>query len=95
MGVAIWENVRRPPKAAFYKTPWLLRKLWVRQNARSGPGRDIFEIEAIGPLIILGLWPELLAGALWLHFIDNAAAQAALVRGSSSVRSGDALVGRT
>ena len=33
--------------------------------------------------------------ALWLHFIDNSGALAALVRGSSSVTSGDAIVGET
>ena len=33
--------------------------------------------------------------ALWLHFIDNEAAQHALVRGSSSVQSGDVVVGET
>ena len=57
--------------------------------------RDIFEVEAIGPLVILATWPGLLRGALWIHFIDNVAAQAALIKGSSSVMSGDIIVGRT
>ena len=34
---------------------------------------DIFEIEAVGPLVILQKYPELLRGCLWLHFVDNAA----------------------
>ena len=33
--------------------------------------------------------------ALWLHFIDNTSAQYSLVRGSSSVQSGDHVIGLT
>ena len=33
--------------------------------------------------------------SLWLHFIDNVAAHYALVRGSSSIRAGDVVVGET
>ena len=32
---------------------------------------------------------------MWLHFIDNVAAQYSLVRGSSSIRAGDVVVGET
>ena len=56
---------------------------------------DIFELEAIGPLVILATWPNLMTDRLWLHFIDNTAAQASMVKGSSSVMSGDLLVGHT
>ena len=34
-------------------------------------------------------------GALWLHYIDNVAAEYSLVKGSSSIRSGDVVVGET
>ena len=38
---------------------------------------------------------DLLRGRLWLHFIDNSGALAALVEGSSSVTCGDVIVGET
>jgi len=79
--------------------PWMLRRLWALQSSKIFKGsdqRDIFEIEAVGLLIAaLDMWPELFEGMLWLHLIDNAAAQASLTRGSSSVQSGDALVSLT
>ena len=34
-------------------------------------------------------------GALWTHYIDNDGALAALIKGSSSVTSGDVIIGRT
>ena len=37
----------------------------------------------------------MLRGSLWLHFIDNVGAQYSLVRGSSSVMSGDVIIGKT
>ena len=58
------------------------------------PANDIYEIEAIGPLVVLATWPHLLQGCLWVHFLVNSAAQAAYVKGSSSVHSGDLLVGK-
>ena len=56
---------------------------------------DIFEIEGVGPLVILENYPELLKGSMWLHFIDNAAALSCLVNGSSSVCEGDVIIGTT
>ena len=56
---------------------------------------DIFEIEAVGPLVILEKFPELLRGCLWLHFVDNAAALSSLVNASSSVCQGDVIIGET
>ena len=96
--VAVWHPELACPRAAFFKVPRVLRRLWACQKERGfqdDDGRDIFEIEAIGPLILLDLWPELFQDMLWAHFIDNAAAQAALIRGSSSVRSGDVLISFT
>ena len=54
---------------------------------------DIFEIEAIGPAIILHQWGRSMRNCLWLHFIDNAGAQAVLCKGSSSVHEGDLITG--
>ena len=57
--------------------------------------RDIFQIEAVGPLLVLYNWGHLMINHLWIHFIDNSAAEASLVRGSSSSRLGDHVVGLT
>ena len=40
-------------------------------------------------------FPKYLRDSLWVHFIDNVAAEYALVKGSSSIRSGDVVVGET
>ena len=44
---------------------------------------DKFEIEAVGPLVLLENFPDLFRGSLWLH----------LVNGWSSVTQGDILIG--
>ena len=97
VGVGLWlPNVR--PRAAFLEVPWLLRRLWSMQCSRVFRGedqREIYEIEAIGPLIVLHQWAEALRDMLWIHCIDNAAAQAAIIKGSSSVQSADTIVGIT
>ena len=56
---------------------------------------DIFEVEAVGPLLVLHNFHEELVDCLWLHFIDNAAALSSVVRGSSSVESGEHITGLT
>jgi hypothetical protein len=81
--------------AGFLMVPECVRDLWAKQKSRREPHTDIFEIEAIGPLLLLEAYPEILKGTLFLHFIDNSAALAALVKGSSSVQSGDVIAGRT
>ena len=65
----------------------------VRKNL--GRFNDIFEIEAVGPLVLLENFPDMFRGSLWLHFLDNAAALSNLVNGSSSVIQGDILIGAT
>ena len=44
---------------------------------------------------VLHNWGQFMVGALWVHYIDNAAALATLVRGSSSILCGDVIVGYT
>ena len=53
------------------------------------------EVEAIGPFLVLARWGHPMRGCLWCHFIDNAAALSCMIRGSSSVSSGDSIVGCT
>ena len=74
------------------KVPREVRRYW-RPSVDGADPRDIFEIEAIGPLVVLATWPRLMQGRRWIHFIDNAGAQCAYVKGSSSVHSGDLIVG--
>ena len=78
--------------AAFCEIPPYIRELWGRRCADDS---DIFLIEAIGPLAILETFPKLLKNCLWIHYIDNVAAQYSLVRGSSSIGCGDVVVGET
>ena len=49
----------------------------------------------MGPLLILWNWGHLFRNDLWIHFIDNEGALASLAKGSSSVVSGDVIVGFT
>ena len=53
-------------------------------------------MEAVGPALILANFESFSPpDALWLHFIDNESALAALVRGSSSVLSGECVTAYT
>ena len=95
VGVAVWSKKLCRPQGGMTYVPECLRQLWKEQGASAPYDRDIYEIEAIGPLLVLHTWPRILQGALWIHFVDNSAALAAIVRGSSSVWSGDVIVGLT
>ena len=92
VGVALWIAGNPTPLAAYMRCPREVRLLWQKQRDN---GNDIFQIEAVGPLLVLATWPELMTHCLWIHFIDNAAAESALVNGSSSVMSGDIIIGHT
>ena len=94
VGVALWVPGHKHPHAGVLEVPEEVRQVWDTQMAR-GRHNDIFEIEAIGPLVILVNYPVLLRGCLWLHFVDNAAALSCLVNGSSSVCEGDVIIGET
>ena len=85
------------PRPVYLQIPAELRELWSLQKSRSRTGAtiDIFEIEAIGPLIALLEWPQLLANRPWVHFTANAGAQQALIRGSSNSLNGDVIGGET
>ena len=94
LGIAVWSSrCPKAPVAAFCNIPDHIRDLWSRQ--RSEDRNDIYCIEAIGPLAIAETFPNIVKNSLWLHWIDNSAAQYSLVRGSSSILAGDVIVGET
>ena len=75
--------------------PEEVRQVWSRA-ATAGDHYDIFEIEAVGPALVLYNFAHVFVQhALWLHFIDNEAALATLVKGSSSVLSGEVITAYT
>ena len=71
-----------------------MRNLWDRRAGKE-EYNDIFLIEAIGPLSILETFANIVKDSLWLHFIDNVAAEHSLIKGSSSITSGDVVIGET
>ena len=56
---------------------------------------DIYLIEAVGPLAVLETFPKIVRNCLWVHYIDNIAAQYSLIKGSSTITCGDVVVGET
>ena len=97
IGICIFVRGRRP-RAAYGTAHREIRWQWSLQNDLRSPldqQHDIYNIEAVGPLLILHKWAADLQGQLWLHFIDNESAQQALVKGSSSVWQGDVISGFT
>ena len=93
VGIALWSS-RLPngPVAAFLEVPEAVRKLWDRGR---DDHNDIYLIEAIGSLAVLETFPKILRGCLWVHYIDNVAAQYSLIKGSSTITCGDIVVGET
>ena len=57
--------------------------------------KDVFLVEGAGLLLLLCTFPRVMRNALWLHFIDNTAAEASLVSGTSALPAADHLVGLT
>jgi hypothetical protein len=95
IGVAIWSPKLRSPEAGFMHIPECIRSLWSQRSNGSSAKYDIQDIEAVGPLVALETWPHILAGSLWMHWIDNNGALACLVNGCSSVESSDVIAGMT
>ena len=95
LGIAVWSS-RCPngPLAAFCEIPQSVRNLWDRRAGKE-EYNDIFLIEAIGPPSILETFPNIVKNSLWLHFIDNVAAEHSLIKGSSSIPSGDVVIAET
>ena len=81
--------------AGYIVVPSEVREAWSRA-ATAGDFYDIFEIEAIGPALVLHNFERFMsADALWVHYIDNDAALATLIKGSSSVLSGEVITAFT
>ena len=78
----------------YLKVPSIIRKMWARRESLDGV-RDIYQIEAVGPLLVLYNWGHMFRDHLWIHFIDNEGALASLAKGSSSVLSGGIIVAYT
>ena len=99
VGVGLWHYDNRKPLAAYMRVPRNIRRLWAAAKSCSALERerlsDIFGIEAVGPLIILELWPRILEDELWIRFIDIVGAQMCFVKGSASCESPDEVVGLT
>lgn len=94
LGIAPWSSkCKEGSLVAYCMIPESVRQLWDKQTQEEH--RDIFLIEAIGPLVLLTTFPKLLRGTVWTHYIDNVGAEYALVKRSSSIRAGDVIVGET
>jgi hypothetical protein len=94
VGVALW-CPDGTIVGGYIVVPAEVRETWSRA-AVAGDHYDIFEIEAIGPALVLHNFEDYFSeDALWLHFIDNDAALATLVKGSSSVLSGEVITAYT
>ncbi len=96
VGIAIFPPPPFAPRAGYIRVPESLREHWWRINGSTAlRDTDIHYIEAVGPLLVLSNWPDLLKGRLWVHYIDNDSALASLVNGSSLVQASDLLTGAT
>ena len=93
VGVAVWRQGQRIGRAGIVRVPDEVRKKWDPARSHGRPN-DIFEIEAVGPLVVLHNFADAVRGAPRLHFGDNAAALSSLVSGSRSVHSRDVIAGQ-
>ena len=94
VGVAVWLP-DDSSVAGFMKLPMEVRHSWSRAKT-CGDFYDIYEIEAVGPALILHNFGDVFVdGCLWMHFIDNEAALATLVKGSSAVLAGECITAYT
>ena len=64
----------------YLKVPSIIRKMWARRASLDGV-RDIYQIEAVGPLLVLHNWGHMSRDHLWIHLIDNEGALASLAKG--------------
>ena len=89
VGVALWLP-NGEIMGGYIRVPSEMRYMWTQRESLA-EARDIFQIEAVGPLLVLHNWGHMFREHLWIHFIDNEGALAALAKGSSSVLSGEVI----
>ena len=75
---ALWKQGCPIGRAGVISIPPDLRSQWDGER-KLGRFNDIYEVEAVGPLLVLHNFGLELAGCLWLHFVDNDAALSTLV----------------
>ena len=95
IGAAVWAPWLHKPLAVYMEVPERVRRHWSGYVDETGTYNDIFLVEALGALVLLVTFPKVIKDALWLHYSDNSAAEASLIRGSSSLEHGDVVVGLT
>ena len=65
VGVAIWSNRLPCAQAGRIDVPLDIRALWAQQRLLAkGDPHDIQEVEGIGPLLLLSIWPSVLRDSL-------------------------------
>ena len=57
--------------------------------------KDIFLVEAIGPILLLCTVPRLMRNALWIQYVDNESAESSLISRTSALPAADHIVGLT
>ncbi|CAK0843649.1 unnamed protein product [Prorocentrum cordatum] len=96
IGVVLWSSRLPVPEAGRIVVPRELRHLWHPTLDTDPLATDVYEVEALGPILILDEnWLGVMQGSLWLHFIDKEGALSCLVKGASSVFAGEAIAGMT
>jgi len=94
VGAAAWVPWLEHPIAVFGEVPIEIRRMWAKL-AGVIDYKDIFLVEAIGPILLLCTFPRVMRNALWIHYIDNESAESSLISGTSSLPSADHIVGLT
>ena len=64
--------------------PSAVPPLWSSTDSFVPPCDHINTIEALGPILLLGTFPDVHRNCLWVHYIDNTTALSCIVNGSGS-----------
>jgi hypothetical protein len=94
VGAAAWIPGHERPVAVYGEVPHDIRLMWAAMAGTPGY-KDIFLVEAIGPLLLLWTFPRLMRNALWIHYIDNESAEASLISGTSALPAADHITSLT
>ena len=94
VGAAAWTSWLEFPVATFAYVPECLRDWWKSVVCKRNY-KDIYLVEAVGPLLLLTTFPRLMRNSLWVHYVDNESAEVAMFKGSSTLDTADHIVGLT